>query len=346
MNKIKVIAEMAYSHDGKRALAEQIVRDAAAAGADAISIHITHMPDYMVEHYGSGPGRVSAGKEVRPIYDYLVDITISFDDWRAVADLARELKLELVIMPNDMPSLEFAKTLDPHSLVVPPACFEDQDFVEAIGRIGRHIYVRVGGSTLGEIETVLNQLRGVGNERITLLYGHQNYPTQIGDTNLEFLSCLKDTFGYPVGIADHIDADDDIATIVPLLAVPLGITCIEKHMTHDRRKRGEDFESALNRDEMRLMIDRLRKVEQALGSRRASAMDDASQRYRNTVRKRLVAARDIKKGDVIAPDAIIAKRSDDGASPTMKAELVGSVASSDIPRDTGIDWSRVSSGAQ
>lgn len=158
MNKIVVIAEMAYSHDGKREFAEKIVRDAAAAGADAVSIHITHMPDYMVRHYGSGPGRVSAGKETSSIYDYLVGISLSFDDWRAVAATARDADLDLVVMPNDAPSLAFAKTLDPAALVVPPASFEDREFVEEIGRACKPVYVRVGGATMGEIEAVINQI--------------------------------------------------------------------------------------------------------------------------------------------------------------------------------------------
>jgi len=336
-----MIAEMAYSHDGKRELAEQIVRDAAAAGADAVSIHITKMPDYMVRHYGSGPGRVSAGKESSSIYDYLVAISLPFDDWRAVAATARKSGLDLVVMPNDGPSLAFAKTLDPAAFVVPPASFEDCDFVEDIGRAGKPVYVRVGGASMGEIEAVINQLRGVGNDKITLLYGHQNYPTEIGDTHLMYLSCLHDTFGYPVGIADHIDADDDFATIAPLLAIPLGITCIEKHMTHDRAKRGEDFESALNRDEFERLVERVRKAERALGTRHAMPLDQASLKYRNTVRKRLVAARDIKAGERLATDAIIAKRADEGASPAQKMAFVGTTASVDMPRDTGIDWTKV-----
>jgi N,N'-diacetyllegionaminate synthase len=340
-----MIAEMAYSHDGKLALAKRIVRDAAAAGADAISIHITHMPDYMVRNYGSGPGRVSANKETRPIYDYLVDISLSFEDWCAVAGTVRKTGLDLIIMPNDEPSLDFAKTLDPAALVVPPACFEDSEFVEAIGRTGKPVYVRVGGATMGEIEVVINQLRGVGNEQITMLYGHQNYPTAVADTNLLFLRCLKETFGYPVGIADHLDADDDFATVVPVLAVPLGITCIEKHMTHDRRARGEDFESALNRDEFKLLVERVRKAEEALGTSHATPLDEASMKYRSTVRKRLVAARDITAGERIPADAIVAKRADDGASPALKSAFVGATATADIPRDTGIDWSRVASRA-
>lgn len=338
MSPVYVIAEMAWSHDGSVALAEQIARDAVAAGANALSIHITHMPDYMVRHYGAGPGRVSAGKDVKPVYDYLSEINLSFDDWRRVAATARAAGLDLIVMPNDMNSLEFAATLPPQAYVLSAACFEELDFIAAVGQRGLPVYLRVGGATLGEIETAVNTLRRAGNARVTLLYGHQNYPTKVEDTNLGFIATLKQTFGLPVGIADHIDADDDFALTAPLLAVPLGIACIEKHLTHDRGKKGEDFESALNRDEFGRLVANVRKAERALGNAVAVGLDDASARYRAVARKRLVAARDIPAGAKLAAADLIAKRADEGVSPVLREVLIGRTAQRDIVRDQGITF--------
>lgn len=334
--KISIIAEMAWSHDGSGDLAKQIVRDSAAAGADFISIHITHMPDYMVRHYGSGPGRVSAGKDTKPIYDYLCEINPTFDVWRDVAKTAREVGIDVVVMPNDVASLDFAATIDPAAYVLSAAAFEEWDFIKAVGLQGKPVYLRVGGATLGETETAINLLRGVGNEQITLLYGHQNYPTRIEDTNLAFLTCLKNTFGLPVGIADHVDADDDFAAVAPLLAIPLGISCIEKHITHDRAKRGEDFESALNGHELRLLVERTRKAEQSLGRQFAVGLDESSAAYRRNSRKRLVAARDIKAGETLGEDAVISKRSDEGEAGSRKELILGRKVLADIAKDDGI----------
>lgn len=343
---ITVIAEMAWSHDGSTELAKQIVRDAAAAGASAISVHITHMPDYMVRHYGTGPGRVSAGKETKPIYDYLCEINLSFDAWREVAAVAREVGIDLIVMPNDVASLEFAATLDVAAYVLSAAAFEEWDFIRSVGRLGKPVYLRVGGSVLGEIERAIDLLREVGNTSVTLLYGHQNYPTRIEDTNLGFLTCLMNTFGLPVGIADHVDADDDFATIAPLLAIPLGITCIEKHITHDRAKRGEDFESALNGDELKLLIDRIHKTERAMGARFAIGLSDSSVAYRRNSRKRLVAATDIKAGEAISGDNIISKRSDEGEAGSFKDMLIGRVTTVDIAKDSGITIDQLGPKAQ
>lgn len=336
-NGIYIIAEMAYSHDGSPALAKDIVAKAAGVGADAISIHFTHMPDYMVRHYGSGPGRVSAGKDTKPIYDYLVEISLSFDAWSEVVKAARAAGLDVIVMPNDGGSLTFAETVSPDAYVLSAACFEEYDFIARVGATGRPVYLRVGGATLGEIETVINTLRGAGANDIVLLYGHQNYPTGPAETNLAALTRLKQTFGLPVGIAEHVDADDEFATIAPLLAIPLGVCAIEKHITHDRGKRGEDFESALNADEFALLVDRIRKAESAIGTGEIGT-DESSSRYRRNVRKRLVAAQPIRKGETITDAMLAAKRSDEGLSPARRSEIVGRAAACDIDADTGLTF--------
>ncbi len=338
MPKTYILAEMAYSHDGSIELAKQIVDGAASAGADAISIHFTHMPDYMVRHYGSGPGRVSAGKDTQPIYDYLVQISPSFEDWSKVVAYTKERQLDVVVMPNDPASLKFAETQNPHAYVLSAACFEEYEFVQDVGRTGRPVYLRVGGATLGEIETVINLLRNVDCASITLLYGHQNYPTGIEDTNLSFLSCLQKTFGLPVGIADHVDADDDFAGIAPLLALPLGISCIEKHLTYDRSKKGEDFESAFNAAELKLLVSRVRKAELAMGKEFAVGLDASSAMYRKNVRKRLVLTRDVKAGEKIADADIAAKRADEGLTASYRDQVVGRSALKDLAFDEGVSF--------
>lgn len=340
-SSVQIIAEMAWSHDGSVELAEKIVRDAADAGANAISVHFTDMPNYMVRHYGSGPGRVSAGKDVKPIYDYLVEINLTQDHWRQVAKVAAEVKLDLVVMPNDPASLDFAETLTPAAYVLSAASFEEWGFIRAVGALGRPVYLRVGGATLGEIEKAIDLLRAVGNEAITLLYGHQNYPTKIEDTNLAFLTCLKATFGLPVGIADHVDADDSFALVAPLMAIPLGISCIEKHLTHDRAKRGEDFESALNGSELKQLVDLVRKAEGALGRTNAVGLDASSAAYRRNSRKRLIAACDIKAGDILTEAMVGSKRSDEGEPGAHRDLVIGRRALSDFAKDDGITLDRL-----
>ncbi len=344
MSQTYIIAELACSHDGSVELAKKIIDAAADAGADAMSMHLTYMPDYMVRHYGTGPGRVSAGKDTKPIYEYLCELLPTFDVWPEIVDHAKSRGLDVIMMPNDQPSLNFAKTLEPAALVLSAACFEEYDFIANVGRAELPVFLRVGGATLGEMETVIGILRKNNCSKITLLYGHQNYPTAISETNIAFLSCLQQTFGLPVGLADHVDADEDFAGIAPLLAIPLGATCIEKHITFDRSAKGEDFESALNPDEFELMVTRIRQAESAMGLRHAEGLDESSAFYRRNVRKRIVAARDIKAGKRIEREDIATKRTDEGASPVHIDYFVGRIATDDIPMDKGLEFDSVRPG--
>jgi sialic acid synthase SpsE len=337
-SKIYIIAEMAYSHDGSVGLAKKIVQNAADAGANAISIHITHVPSYMTVHYKTGKGRVSEGKDVKPMYEYLDEISLSFDEWKEVVKTVREHKLDLMIMPNDKASLDFSYNLQPDSYVIPLSSFDEYDFVKEVGNRKIPVYLRVGGATIGEIETVINILYERDNKQVVLLYGHQNYPTEIDDVNLQFLTCLKNTFGLPVGIADHVDADDDFATIAPLLSIPLGVSCIEKHITYDRSEKGEDFESALNKEEFKTMVERIRKAEKALSKKSLFDFTSSTKLYRDNLRKRVVAARDIKAGEPITEDMIICKRSDEGLFPSKIETICGLVPLRDIKKDQGIVW--------
>ena len=342
MKKIYIIAEMACSHDGSIELATKIVQDAAEAGADAISIHITHVPSYMSVNYKTGIGRVSEGKDDKPFYDYLEEISLSFDEWKEVIKAVRQTNLDLVIMPNDIPSLEFSRKLKPEAYVLSAASFEEYEFIANIGRQNLPVFLRVGGASLGEIETTIKLLNNAGKQQITLLYGHQNYPTDIKDTNLSFLPYLRKVFGLPVGIADHVDADDDFADVAPLLAIPLGATCIEKHLTYDRSKKSEDFEAALNKDEFKMMVSNVRKAEKALIDKGLFEFNNNTEIYRENTRKRVVASRDIKRGETFEKDMAINKRSDEGMFPSQLDLFYGLTIKTDIKKDRGIIMSMFS----
>tara|TARA_Y100000590_G_C15734977_1_gene1018257 strand:+ start:2812 stop:3822 length:1011 start_codon:yes stop_codon:yes gene_type:complete len=330
---------MAYSHDGSVKLAKQIVKDASESGADAISIHITHVPSYVAVSYNTGEGRVSEGKDVKSFFDYLNEISLSFDDWSEVVKAIKKTNLDLIIMPNDLSSFEFSKSLNPKSYVISAASFEEYEFIKNIGEQDLPVILRVGGATLGEIEKTVKILNNAGNEKITLLYGHQNYPTKIEDTNLAFLPYLKKVFNLPIGIADHVDADDSFAKIAPLIAIPLGVECIEKHLTYDRSKKSEDFEAALNKNEFTEMVSNIRKTEKSLMDKGLFGFNNNTESYRLNSRKRVVASRNIKAGETLSKDMTANKRSDEGVFPSELNLIYGFKVGVDIKKDQGIELS-------
>ena len=337
-----VIAEMAWAHDGLVEKAKAIIKGTGNAGADAISVHITSVKDYMVRDYGSAAGRgVSAGKEQEIIYDYLNRINLQDSDWQEVFSYARGLGLVICAMPNDIQSLRLCEKLGADAYVIAAACFVEENLVSEVAKQRKPVILRIGGATLGEIESTVNLIREQGTGDIIILHGFQSYPTRIEDTRLGLLPPLRATFGLPVGLADHIDAESHLARIVPLVALAFGANAIEKHVTHDRKLKGEDFESALNPDELKELVEDIREIEKSFGPSSSEPLSAEEVRYRQVSRKRTVATRLIRKGKRITQEDIAFKRADGGIYPDESRFIIGRTASEDIKEDAPVTWDKV-----
>ena len=339
-----VIAEMAWSHDGSVKNAKKIIQGVANASADAISVHITSMPDYMVKNYGCAAGQtLSVGKEKEKIYDYLEKINLKVNDWKDIFSFAKKLGLDVCAMPNDNESLNLCKKLNPDIYVIASACFLEEDFICKIAKEKKPIILRIGGASLCEIERAVNLIKkhGNGKNEIILLHGIQLYPTQIEDTHLRLIPSLKRIFGLPIGLADHIDAESELALIIPQLAISMGTKIIEKHITHNRSLKGEDIESALNPEEFKKFVEYIRTTEKALGLPYFRELSEGELKYRNVSRKKIVAARDIKMGEKINKNNIIFKRADQGISPSEIKCLIGRKTSCYIKAEESILWEKI-----
>jgi sialic acid synthase SpsE len=337
-----IIAEMAWCHNGSVENARRIIKGAVDAGADAISLHITSMKDCMVEDYVCSAGQtVSAGKERERIYDYLDRINLKPSDWEELFPYAKRSGLAVCAVPSDIPSLRLCEKLKPDMYVVGSACFVEENLVSEIARQKKPVILRIGGATLGEIENTINLIRRCGTEDIILLHGIQLYPTKLEDTHLRLIPSLKAIFGLHVGLADHIDGESELALIIPLIAIPLGAAVIEKHITHDRSLRCEDFEAALNPNEFRKFVEYVREVEKSLGASYYAELSGAVLKYRMVSRKRVVASKKIGKGEKVAKDDIGFKRSDEGIYPDESRFIIGRTVNQDIEEDKPITWDKL-----
>lgn len=339
---IFIIAEMAWSHDGSVENAKKIIRGAVEAGADAISVHITNLKDYIVKDYGCVAGQtMSAGKEKLNIYDYLNKINLKDNDWQELFSYAKKLGLTICAMPNDIQSLRLCEELNPDIYVIAAACFMEEDFVSEVAKQKKPVILRIGGASLGEIEKVVSLIKKHGTDDIILLHGIQLYPTRIEDTHLKLIPSLRKIFGLPVGLADHIDAESELALVIPLLSIPMGATVIEKHITHDRALKGEDIEAALNPDEFKKFVGFIRETEKASGKSHFRDFSEAELKYRKVSRKRTVASKEINKNEKITKDSITFKRADEGVYPDESRDIIGRTANKDIKKDESITWDKI-----
>lgn len=336
-----IIAEMAWSHDGSVEKAKKIIDSAADAGADAICFHLTSMDDYMVPHYRTGKGRVSAGKETLPIYEYLSRINLTPAAWAEVFPHARKNRLLIFAMCNDLSSVSLAFDLKTDAYVVSPASLAEESIVREVARKGKSVFLRVGGATMKEVGRAISWIKREGNEDIVLIYGFQSYPTKLEEMHLKFIPTLKQKFQVPIGFADHTDGGSELALVIPLVALAFGVNVIEKHLTHDRSLKGEDFESALDPPVFKKFVLDLREIEKAFGSHNIRPLSKAELEYREIARKRTVAARDIERGEKITRDKLAFKRSDEGIFPDEIGRVLGKVAFKRIKKNDPITSEKV-----
>lgn len=131
-----------------------------------------------------------------------------------------------------------------------------------------------------------------------------------------------------------------MALIIPLMALPFGANVIEKHVTHDRSLKGEDFESALDPKDFELFVRNIREVEKSFGLSSVRPFSEDELNYRQVVRKRAVASRDIKKGEKITENNIVFKRADEGVFPDEIQYLLGKATNKPIKKNEPITWDK------
>lgn len=343
--KTYIIAEMAWGHTGSLENALKMLYATKEAGAQAIGIHITHLPTYMAKDYKCLAGKTTSDTEEisnsSSIYSYLDEINLSEADWVEFDKVANEIGIDLVVMVNDMHSLEFSKNLNVSRYVISAASFLEDDMILKIVESNPNIIARIGGATLSEIDRLVDLVMHASDKStIELLIGIQLYPTPINQTHIASIKQLRDRYNHTritYGLADHIDAQDRYSKYLPALSLCYGVASIEKHITTDREDKLEDYEAALSISEFQEFVSFIRASEQALGDGSLHYLEnDSYQKYRDVSRKKIVANRDMIKGTIISKDDITAMRSDSGLSLENNNVIIGKTLNKDISHGEGI----------
>jgi N,N'-diacetyllegionaminate synthase len=319
---VYIIAEMACAHDGQFVLAMQILEGAALAKADAVQFQIFD-PDLFIHPDD-------------PSYSLIKRLALPFEQWKELFLAARQYGLEVIVAAYDNNSISLARTMGADGYKIHSADLNNPILLRSIALSGKPMTVSVGGSSPDEIRSAIANIRSYGNPNIILMYGMQNFPTPYESVNLNRIPLLRELTGLPVGYQDHTDGDSPYAKWIPLLSLGLGARIIEKHMTHDRSKRGIDHQAALNPDEFVEFVDMTRTMETVFGKagpEALSRLSDEDVKYRAYAKSRsIVSARGIKKGEVLKEEDVMVMMYRNGKmTPDMLPSILGKKALADIP---------------
>ena len=332
-----VIAEAGVNHNGDMARARELIDVAAESGADAVkfqtfdaaSLVTMSAPKAAYQQALTDPGESQK--------DMLSKLQLSRDAHWDLMAYAVKRGIRFMSTPFDADSLRFlVSELKLQTLKLSSAEVTNGRMLADAIQSGADVILSTGMSTLEEVtaalelmnshaETSATDIKGdAANHRwpslvgkVAVLHCTSQYPAPSYDMNLRAIPTIANATGLPVGLSDHSES-----VCIPAVAVALGARIIEKHFTLDRTLPGPDHKASLEPDALRHMVDDIRTAEAALGSTEKRCTESETNN-RQIVRRSLVAARPIAKGELFGPENVIAKRPGDGLSPMRYHELLG-----------------------
>jgi N,N'-diacetyllegionaminate synthase len=324
-----IIAEVGVNHNGSLESAKQLVDVAKDCGADAVKFQ-TFKAATLVTKVAKQAGyqTTNTGKQESQ-FDMLKRLELSEQAHHELVAHCQKQQIEFMSTPFDLQSIQFLNRLGVEKFKIPSGEITNYPYLKMVGAFNKEIVLSTGMATLADIEAALNSLieSGTDKHKITILHATTDYPTQMPDVNLMAMQTIAQAFKVKVGYSDHTPGIE-----VPIAAVALGASIIEKHFTLDKNLPGPDHKASLEPDELKAMVKAMRNIEIALGDgiKRPSASE---QKNMQVVRKSLVALIDIKKGEVFSEKNLTVKRPGLGISPMRWNEVIGQVAQKDYQVD-------------
>lgn len=330
MEKVLIIAEAGVNHNGSLEMAKQMADTAKLCGADFVKFQTTRV-DSLVSRFATMAEyqKQNIGTEESQM-EMLKKITLSYDDFVELWKYCQNKDIGFLSTPFDIDSIHFLNDMVPF-WKVPSGEITNYPYLVEIAKTEKKVVLSTGMSNLQEIEAAVGVLKQFGTSDIVLLHCNTQYPTPYEDVNLRAMNTLKEHFGVEAGYSDHTNGIE-----VPIAAVAMGATIIEKHFTLDRRLPGPDHKASIEPGELTQMVTSIRNIEAAMGDG-VKAVTNSERENIDVARKSIVAAVNIKKGEVFTSQNITTKRPGSGISPMMWNDVIGRKAVRDFCEDELIE---------
>ncbi len=257
------------------------------------------------------------------------------DDYGELCDYTHKMGMDFTSTPFDYYSADYLfELVDFYK--ISSSDITNLPFISYIAKKGKPVYLSTGASFLSEVEEAVRILRQSGCEDIVLMHCVLSYPTLPDDANLAVIETLRNVFpDLRIGYSDHVAPDRNMNTLTT--AYMLGAEVIEKHFTLDKAIPGNDHYHAGTPDDFRLAIDSFRWINRVTGESLKTVLP-CEETPRREARRSLVLTRDMKKGELIEEQDIVAKRPGTGIPPRFADVVVGREVKCDLPEDTILQW--------
>lgn len=322
-----LIAELSANHNGSIDRAEQIIRAAADAGADAVKLQ-TYTADTLTIPCDNAYFRIKGTLwEGRTLHDLYQEAHTPWEWTPRLMAFAKDLGMDCFSTPFDATAVDFLEKCGVSRYKIASFELVDIPLLKKVAATGKPVIMSTGMATLGEIDEAVRTLRDNGAGELTLLKCTSAYPALPEEANLRTIPHLAQAFGCKAGLSDHT-----MGSAVAVAAVALGATVIEKHFTLARADGGPDGSFSMEPHEFKQMVQDIRTVEKALGS----VCYDLTEKQKESkiFRRSLFVVEDIAAGEPFTEQNVRSIRPGYGLPPKYLPLVLGRIAKYDLSKGT------------
>ncbi len=323
-----IIAEAGVNHNGILENAFKLVDAAANAGVDYVKFQtfkseklvsrIARKADYQVENTNNNS---------ESQLQMLKKLELSENDHNELINYCKSKGIKFFSTAFDLDSLNYLSEIGLDIVKIPSGEITNLPYLKLAAKLFHKVIISTGMATMTEIAKALAVFTdaGINLKDISILHCNTEYPTPMLDVNLKAMLSIKEVFNTAVGYSDHTNGIE-----VPIAAVALGATIIEKHFTLDKTMEGPDHAASLEPIELSNMVSAIRNIELALSGTGIKEPSNSELKNIAIARKSIHANRAIKKGEVLEERDLIMLRPGNGISPMDMNTIIGKTVLEEI----------------
>jgi N,N'-diacetyllegionaminate synthase len=331
MKKVLIIAEAGVNHNGNLENAIKLIDAAVEAGVDYVKFQTFKSENLVSKSAKKADYQIqNTGNSTDSQYEMLKKLELSHEQHELLIDYCRQKSVKFFSTAFDLDSLEYLSQIGLDLVKIPSGEITNLPYLRKAAQLFKKVILSTGMCTMDDIEAAMNIFlaEGIKKEQITILHCNTEYPTPMNDVNLKAMLSIQQKFGTEIGYSDHT-----LGIEVPVAAVALGASVIEKHFTLNNSMEGPDHAASLEPHQLKEMVKSIRNIEQAISGDGIKKPSHSEQKNISIARKSIVSKRDILAGEIFSEENITVKRPGNGISPMKWDMVIGKKAIKDFKQD-------------
>lgn len=330
IDKVLIIAEAGVNHNGDIVQAKKLIDAAAEAGVDYVKFQTFKASKLVTKSAQRADYQNTNTGDADSQYEMLKKLELSEEAHRELISYCNKKGIQFLSTGFDLDSLDFLNNIGINLFKIPSGEITNLPYLRKIASFKKPVVMSTGMASMTEVKDAFDVLtqEGVAKSAIHIVHCNTEYPTPMQDVNLKAMNAIGKELDVKIGYSDHT-----LGIEVPIAAVALGATVIEKHFTLDRNLPGPDHRASLEPDELKAMVTAIRNIEKALSGSGRKEPSPSEMKNKTVARKSIIASRAIKKGEKLTAANLSIKRPGNGISPMRWDAVLGKNAVRDFKEE-------------